>query len=121
MRWPSIHWELARAWETAGPEARQGMGATFRGLNLYLGNYIGEFLGELCLGAFFLLTGLATLDEPRFPAWLGWGGVAFGLSFIIGAFRNVTARAAWISSLNNLLLPVWMIVLGGALIWCRQG
>src|SRR3954469_15503295 len=40
-RWPSIHWELAQAWEAAGPEAREGIGATFSGLNLYLGNYLG--------------------------------------------------------------------------------
>ena len=47
MRWPSIHWVLAEAWETGDPAAREAIAATFLGMNLYLGNYIGEFLGEV--------------------------------------------------------------------------
>ena len=116
MRWPSVHWALAGAYAEAADEGRRSIGATFKGLNLYLGNYIGEFLGEFCLGGFFMLSGFALLDETRFPGWLGGCGIAFGLLFILGAFRNVTPRVQWISSLNNVLLPLWMIVLGGALI-----
>lgn len=119
MRWPSIHWELSAAFESAGNDARISIGATFRGLNLYLGNYIGEFTGELCLGAFFLLSGHALLDDPNFPHWLGICGVAFGTLFILGAFRNVSPRVQRIADLNNLLLPVWMVILGGALLWWR--
>lgn len=115
MRWPSIHWELAAAYERAGLDARLSIGAVFRGLNLYLGNYIGEFLGEVCLAAFFALTGAAMLYSADFPAWLGFGGVGFGVLFGIGAFRNVAAKVQWIADLNNYLLPAWMIVLGGAL------
>jgi len=47
---------------------------------------------------------------------VGRCGIVFGVLFILGAFRNVTPRVQWISSLNNVLLPLWMIVLGGALI-----
>ena len=117
MRWPSIHWELAAAYENAGADAKVSIGAVFKGLNLYLGNYIGEFTGELCLGAFFLLSGHALLDQHEFPRWLGTGGLAFGALFIIGAFRNVSPRVQRVADLNNLLLPIWMILLGGALIW----
>jgi hypothetical protein len=45
MRWPSIHWGLAASYLQAGPDARIRVHAVFTGLNLYLGNYIGEFLG----------------------------------------------------------------------------
>ncbi len=62
MRWPSVHWALAESYERAGEETKPGIAAVFRGLNLYLGNYIGEFLGELCLGGFFLLSGLSLLE-----------------------------------------------------------
>lgn len=120
MRWPSIHWTLAEAWETAGPDAKHSIAATFRGLNLYLGNYIGEFLGEICLAKFFALSGLAFLLDARFPAWLGLAGITFGVSFSIGAFRNVSARVQWLADLNNWLLPLWMIILGAALIWRGQ-
>jgi hypothetical protein len=121
MRWPSIHWALAESFETAGGEARRGIGAVFNGLNLYLGNYIGEFLGEMCLGTFFLLTGFALTAEARFPNWLGVCGIAFGVLFIIGAFRNVTRRVQRVSDANNFLLPVWMIGLGATLIWSARG
>jgi hypothetical protein len=47
MRWPSVHWELARAWSSASEGNRVVLAAMFDGLNRYLGNFIGEFLGEL--------------------------------------------------------------------------
>jgi hypothetical protein len=117
MRWPSIHWALAESYESAGGEARRSIGAVFHGLNLYLGNYIGEFLGEINLGAFFLLTGCALTQDARFPTWLGWCGIGFGVLFVIGAFRNITRGVQRIADANNWLLPIWMIVLGGTLIW----
>jgi len=60
--------------------------------------------------------GLSMLDEPRFPKWLGWGGVGFSLLFQIGAFRNVASAVQMIADINNGLLPLWMIVLGTALV-----
>jgi hypothetical protein len=116
MRWPSLHWALAEAYSHAGPEAKISLDAAFSGMNLYLGNYIGEFLGETMLAAFFLLSGLSMLDEASFPNWLGWSGVGFSLLFLIGAFRNVTSVVQVVADLNNALLPLWLIVLGVALI-----
>lgn len=116
MRWPSVHWALAAAYESAGVEARHALSATFSGLNLYLGNYIGEFLGEVCLGIFFVLSGLALRHEPAYPRWLGTVGAIFGVLFLVGALRNVTPGVQRIADLNNYLLPLWMIVLGGAII-----
>ncbi len=82
MRWPSIHWELARAHESAGADAKHSIAATFAGLNVYLGNYIGEFLGEVCIGIFFLIAGLAMYCDGGYPAWLGISGAIFALLFL---------------------------------------
>lgn len=117
MRWPTIHWALADAWLLAGDETRLGLDAIFNGLNLYLGNYIGEFFGESALALFFLLTGLSMLDETRFPRWLGLCGIGFAAMFLVGAFRNVASEVQIVADINNGLLPLWMIVLGSALIW----
>jgi len=57
------------------------------------------------------------LDEEQFPKWLGWAGIAFALLFTIGAFRNVTSVVQVIADTNNALLPLWMVILGAALIW----
>jgi len=121
MRWPSIHWELARAYETAGPDAQHSIAATFIGLNLYLGNYIGEFLGEVCLGGFFFVSGLAMRGESRYPGWVGIVGVVFAVLFVIGALRNFVPSVQGVADVNNYLLPLWMILLGWAVIWYSRG
>jgi hypothetical protein len=116
MRWPSAHWALAEAYGQADASAKSSIAGVFAGLNLYLGNYIGEFLGETCLAAFFFLAGQSMLKEAAFPRWLGWCGVAFATLFLIGALRNVTGIVQPIADLNNMLLPLWMIVMGVSLI-----
>ena len=120
MRWPSIHWALAQAYAPAGADARSGLDAVFNGLNLYLGNYIGEFLGETLLAAFFLLCGLSMQGEARFPKWLGWAGVGFAVLFLVGALRNAVPAVQSVADINNGLLPLWMIVLGSALVWAAR-
>jgi hypothetical protein len=117
MRWPSIHWALASAYAQSGAEAKSSLDAVFTGLNLYLGNYIGEFLGEVCLAAFFLLAGTSMRDEARFPVWLSWCGVVFAVLFFVGAFRNAVPAVQAVADLNNALLPLWMLVLGISLVW----
>jgi hypothetical protein len=116
MRWPSVHWHLALAFEHAAAPEQGALAAVFDGLNTYLGNYIGEFLGELSFSAFFLLTSLVWLQAPRTRKWIGWAGVGTAVFGLIGMFRNVTDVVAPIAALNNYLLPAFMITLGVALV-----
>jgi hypothetical protein len=113
-RWPSLHWELARTYETASPDARLAIDALFRGLNVYLGNYVGEFLGELSLNAFFLLSAFALMRAGL--RWAGYAGGAVGAIGLAAAFRNMTPVVGPIADVNNYLLPLWLIVLGVILI-----
>ena len=115
-RWPSIHWELARTYAYAPPDARVAIDATFTGLNLYLGNYIGEFVGELALNGFFVVTGFAALHSTQVRRRFGLTGIAVGVAGWVGAFRNISSLVGPIAELNNYLLPVWLIVLGVVLI-----
>lgn len=122
-RWPSIHWAFAQAHPSVGPEARTALEATFRGLNVYLGNYLGEFLGEWCFNSFFLLSGVTMLKKTSgFPKWIGHLGVITAVVGLAAAFRNVTSVVNPLSEVNNYLLPFWMIVFGVALTrYGRQG
>lgn len=109
-RWPTIHWELARAWPSASPDARAAISATFAGLNLYLGNFIGEFLGEIALNGFFAATSYGLLCEGR--RRLGVAGLLVAAIGCVAALRNVTPVVALVAEANNYVLPVWLIVLG---------
>ena len=117
LRWPSFHWMLAEAYVRAGAPERTVLAALFTGLNSYLGNYIGEFLGELSVSLFFLLSALAMLEQDAgFPRWMGYLGVTTAGAGLVGMFRNVTDVVAPVASLNNYLLPLWMIVFGVGLL-----
>jgi uncharacterized protein DUF4386 len=116
MRWPSVHWHLALAFEHAAPPEQRVLAAIFDGLNTYLGNYIGEFLGELSFSVFFLLTSIVWLQSPRPHKWIGWVGVGTAALGLVGMFRNVTDAVAPIAALNNYLLPTFMIIFGVALV-----
>ena len=118
-RWPSVHWELARAYAIATPDARGAIDAVFLGLNVYLGNYIGEFLGELALNAFFVLVGAAAFRSTAAGRWFAIGGIAVGVIGWAAAFRNVTSAVAPVAEVNNYLLPLWLVVLGVVLIRWR--
>jgi hypothetical protein len=116
MRWPSVHWHLAQLQATATPEQQPIIAAIFNGLNTYLGNYIGEFLGELSFSSFFLLSSWTLLRSRAMPTWVAGVGLATGAAGLVGMFRNVTVAVAPVATINNYLLPLWMIIFGVVLI-----
>lgn len=120
MRWPSVHWRLAELYGAASPEQQQVLAAVFDGLNTWLGNYIGEFLGELSASMFFLHSAWTILRSRAAPAWTGWMGIVTAAAGLIGMFRNVTTAVAPVAAVNNYLLPLWMIVFGVVLLRIRE-
>jgi drug/metabolite transporter (DMT)-like permease len=119
MRWSSIHWRLAELYGDAVPGQRGVLGAVFDGLNVYLGNYVGEFLGELSFSTFFILSSWALLRSRLAPGWVAAFGFFTGVSGLVGMFRNLTSAVAGVAAVNNYLLPVWMIVFGIVLLRYR--
>ena len=112
MRWPSVHWELARTWATASEGDRLVLAAIFDGLNRYLGNFVGEFLGEFSFSMFFVLSGVGLWRHQRAPRWLSAWGITTGVLGLIGMWRNVTPAVGAVAAANNYLLPAWMIGFG---------
>jgi hypothetical protein len=74
MRCPSIHWVLADAYVKASPEARPAIGATFTGLNVHLGNYIGAFRNVTSR-----VQWLADINNYLLPLWM----IAFGVALVL--------------------------------------
>ena len=120
MRWPSIHWQLAEAYGAADPGQRGVLDAVFDGLNSYLGNYLGEFLGELSFSIFFLLSAWALFRSGSGPRWAAAIGLLTGVAGLVGMFRNITATVSAVASVNNYLLPLWMIAFGVLLLRHRE-
>lgn len=117
-RWPSLHWQLALHYSAADAGARPAIVAVFDATNSYLGNVIGEFVGELWLNVFFALAAVA-VSRTTGRRWLGGAGLAVSGLGVLAMFRNVTTLVAIPAALNNLVLPVWMAVLGWAIFVCR--
>ena len=79
--------------------------------------FLGEFLGELALNLFFILTAYGFFKAGSTRS--GYVGVAVGIVGLITAFRNVTAAVGPIAEVNNYILPLWLIAMGVILIRWR--
>jgi hypothetical protein len=120
LRWPSLHWQLALAYADASPGAREAIAATFAATNSFLGNFVGEFLGELFLNAFFLSAAIAlTRAASTSGRWLLVVGSFASLLGGLAMLRNATSWVEPIAELNNVVLPIWMLVLGVVLLRYR--
>lgn len=116
LRWPSLHWQLALAYADASPGAREAITVVFAASNSYLGNFVGEFLGELFLNSFFLCAAIVlTRAASSGRRWLMVAGASASLLGGLAMLRNVITWVEPIAALNNVVLPIWMLVLGVAL------
>jgi len=123
LRWPTLQWELARAWMDGAAVERNAITPLFDGLNTYLGTFLGELAGELFLNLFLASTALAMLRTPSYPRWATYAGFAVSILGAGAMLRNVRAIAglvAPIANLNNIVLPVWLVVLGVVLMRRRS-
>ena len=119
MRWPTVHWHLATMYAGADASQRAMADTLFDGLNVYLGNYIGEFLGECSFSVFFLLSSWAMLRSRAVPDYVAAAGLIVGTLGLVGMFRNVSGAVAAVAVVNNYLLPLWMIAFGVVLVRWR--
>lgn len=113
-RWSTAQWILAEAWSLADPNQQRTLAVLFDVLNSYLGNAIGEFVGELTLYGSFIAFGVALgLRGARRMAAFAHATALFGL---LGMFRNVTSIVDPAAEVSNVLLPLFMIAFGVALL-----
>ncbi len=113
-RWSTAQWALAGAWPEANEAQRAAISITFDALNAYLGNGIGEFVGELALYGSFAAYSVA-LYRLEVRSLAAFAAITV-LAGWIGMFRNVTSLVQPAADVTNLLLPLFLIVFGVALI-----
>lgn len=113
-RWSTAQWSLATSWQLADAAQRVGLAATFDVLNVFLGNGIGEFVGELTLYGSFLAFAIALYHNgAKKVAALGAITAVAGW---IGMFRNITPSVQLAADVTNALLPLFLIVFGVSLL-----
>lgn len=112
VRWPSLMWALAGCWREADAGQRAVLGAVFDGMNLMFGRFIGEFVGELLLNIAFVAFAAAAWRARQWPRWIAGFGITAGVLGGIGMWRNVTPLVRPVADVNNVVLPVWLIVWG---------
>jgi hypothetical protein len=110
LRWPSIQWALAERWIGSSAGQREVYATIFDGANVYLGNMIGEYLGETMLGGWFIAMGIALRGVQR--SWVGNASIVMGIVVVVSAQRQLTHLVDPMADLDNVLLPVWLVVLG---------
>jgi hypothetical protein len=110
LRWPTIEWTLAQHWSAAAGADQVALAAVFDASNLFLGNLVGEFVGEICTAAWFLALGVAWRRQGR--RLFGSVGVAAAALMALAALRNITPLVDPISDINNVALPLWLIAMG---------
>jgi len=110
LRWPTIEWTLARYWNGAAGSEKVALNAVFDASNLFLGTLIGEFVGEVCLAAWFFALAIAWRRDGR--RVFGGSGIAAAILMAVAALRNITSAVDPIAAVNNFALPAWMIAMG---------
>ncbi|WP_224372862.1 DUF4386 family protein [Hyalangium versicolor] len=111
LRWPSIHDALASSWASASADHRELLGTLFDAANRYLGNLLGELLGELSLAGWFACIGFALWrSEQRTGGALVLSAAAI---VAIGALRQLTSVVAPIAEVGNVVLPLGLFLIAG--------
>lgn len=113
-RWSTVQWALANAWQGADAAVRATIASRFDWLNLVLGNGIGEFAGELALYGSFMAFGVAL--RQRGAVWLSRFAIVTAIGGWIGMFRYITPVVQSAADVTNVLLPLFLIAFGVALV-----
>jgi hypothetical protein len=82
-----------------------------------MGKVVGEFVGEVALATWFLALALAFRRTGR--RFLGILGIVSAALVGLAALRNITTAVALIAEINNVTLPLWLLVLG--VLFLREG
>jgi hypothetical protein len=116
LRWSTLHWTLAEAYQSADAGQREILSSAFDASNLYLGNAIGELCGELLMACFFFLSGFALRGAAGVSRWWSVGSMLSAVLFAVGSLRVLSDVVQPLADFNNLWLGVWLLVHGASLV-----
>ena len=119
VRWSFVVPWLAREAETATPARAEAIDVAFQVLNRSLGVAVGEHLGDLLMGVWVALAGVAMLTAGGLPGWLGVTGIVVGAVLVacsaefVGPFeRDGWRLAGRVTSVAYAAWSAWLFLVG---------
>jgi hypothetical protein len=113
---------LADAWASAPATDQPGLLRTGDTL-LYVLNGTWRSVHSYFHGLPFILSGLAVAFSHRYPAWIGWLGVAGGTGSLLGGmlqFLDVIPGSEQLVVVPAQVVSLWMLTMA-VLVWRRAG
>ena len=122
FKWTGVFWGLGEMYSEVSVEDQLGLAAVYHHIDLYLGTFIGRYLGAFSLYMFVLFTSLAIFRDKRLQNWMAWLGLVAVLFGAMGFLKDVseTSRAFYEVGQVLMFTPLWMILIGIALVRFKQ-
>ena len=99
---------------------RETVSVTYDAFNAYAGG-VGEVLGVgLFGGIFFGLVSVALVRSGRFPAWIGYAGLAVAALLLAGVLEAFGLDLGPVLTLSVTALQLWMLALAVVLLRTRR-
>ena len=99
---------------------RETVSVTYDAFNAYAGG-VGEVLGVgLFGGIFFGLVSVALVRSERFPAWIGYAGLAVAALLLAGVLEVFGLDLGPVLTLSVTALQLWMLALAVVLLRARR-
>ena len=122
FKWTGVFWGLGEMYNGASAEEQLLIEVAYNHIDFYLGTFIGRYLGEFSLYMFILCTSLAIFRCKRLQNWMAWLGLVAVLFGAMGFLKDIspTSRAFYEVGQVLMFTPLWMILIGIALVRFKQ-
>jgi len=111
MRWVFLADNLSSKYvnENTNDDIKQTIQIVFESFHIYCGNSIGETMGFLCMGTWFIILGIAMFHSVIFSTLIGVGFIACGVGILVGPLEWLGFK--FFNKINKVAMKILMVLL----------
>lgn len=111
MRWVFLADNLSSKYvdENTNDDIKQTIRIVFESFHIYCGNSIGETMGFLCMGIWFVILGIAMFHSAIFSTLIGAGFIVCGVGIVVGPIEWLGFK--FFNQINKGAMKILMILL----------